>query len=428
MKKFTILTLSLFITAAHATVWYVHPDSALNSIQAALDSCSRDDTVLVGPGTYTYGGGIEWPNVQGIDLISEYGPDSTIINVLSIEIITQLVDWNTIINGFTIRASSLGGIILNDGASPIISNNIISGCDWCGIGCFGNSSAFIYNNTLTGNCCTELEGGVIYCNWSSSPIISRNTIIDNAGSGITCIGAESSPLIDSCNIINNSVGIACFSAMPLITNNTITYNGGCGGGILCATNSSPTIENNIIHNNYGSGVESSYGADPVINYNDIFWNSGYGVTNLDSSIIIDARYNWWGDATGPYHPDSNPGGLGDSVSDYVNFTPWLDTPFGIEEYKPIPTKFTALQIYPNPFRDQVTINYCNVLGAKSIELKIYDITGRSIRQFDCMAMRLSDHIVWDGYDDTGNRVPSSIYFITFSAGDYRETKKLVLLR
>ncbi len=49
-------------------------------------------------------------------------------------------------------------------------------------------------------------------------------------------------------------------------------------------------------------------------------------------LRTDATYNWWGDVSGPYHPGSwtygvatitNPSGLGDEVTDYVLYEPWL---------------------------------------------------------------------------------------------------------
>jgi hypothetical protein len=64
------------------------------------------------------------------------------------------------------------------------------------------------------------------------------------------------------------------------------------------------------------------GSSPIIHNNNIAGNY-YGLTNNDSMIIIDAENNWWGDASGPYHPTLNPGGLGDEVSDDVDFDPWL---------------------------------------------------------------------------------------------------------
>jgi len=50
------------------------------------------------------------------------------------------------------------------------------------------------------------------------------------------------------------------------------------------------------------------------------------VENQDASTIIDATNNWWGDATGPYHATTNPDGLGNAVSNYVNFGSWNTSP------------------------------------------------------------------------------------------------------
>jgi hypothetical protein len=103
-------------------------------------------------------------------------------------------------------------------------------------------------------------------------------------------------------------------------------------------------------------------------------NIDYGIKNSDSTIIVDAEYNWWGDSTGPYHPTLNPGGLGDTVSDYVDFIPWLYWP-GVKEQ---PT------IKP--------VNRHNVIGATvfagplilpiSNKCKVFDITGRQIYTLD----------------------------------------------
>jgi len=42
-----------------------------------------------------------------------------------------------------------------------------------------------------------------------------------------------------------------------------------------------------------------------------------------SSFTMDAKMNWWGSQSGPYHPTINPDGSGDNVSDNVDFMPWL---------------------------------------------------------------------------------------------------------
>jgi hypothetical protein len=91
---------------------------------------------------------------------------------------------------------------------------------------------------------------------------------------------------------------------------------------------------------------------------------------VDDTVIVDARYNWWGDSTGPYHPDSNPGGLGDSVSDYVNFIPWLYWP-GVEEMPSV-----------NPIVERNTIGSTIFSGPLQLpegkNCKVFDITGRVV--------------------------------------------------
>jgi hypothetical protein len=50
--------------------------------------------------------------------------------------------------------------------------------------------------------------------------------------------------------------------------------------------------------------------------------SGYGMANNSGALRVDARYCWWGQASGPANPD-NPGGQGTAVSGAVDFKPWI---------------------------------------------------------------------------------------------------------
>ncbi len=47
---------------------------------------------------------------------------------------------------------------------------------------------------------------------------------------------------------------------------------------------------------------------------------GRGAT---SDVMLDMRNNWWGAASGPYDPDTNPLGRGDSVGVNIQYAPWL---------------------------------------------------------------------------------------------------------
>jgi len=399
MKKGSILTAALLFmfSTLNATVWYVHSDSSLNSIQAGLDSCADNDTVLVGPGIYyEY---IIWPTTQGIDLVSEYGPDTTIIdgyNTDSMSVITiyNQVDFPTIIRGFTIRngyGDVAGGIdCVNSSltiADNIITNNTGFGAVMFGSGggicCFDTLPLIITGNTITNN--NGVGGGGIQCWGSSSAIITGNIIADNTGwdqgGGIYC-WSSSSVTISGNTITGNSAGlppdwaglgggIACLDvSSATITDNTITGNTafyGHGGGISCIQ-SSPIIDSCTISNNDSGGVFCWVGSNPIIHYSNIAENTGYGVYNDDSAVVIDARYNWWGHASGPGGVGP---GTGDEVSEYVDYDPWLGQPIGAEEgqiTRPTKTSEFETTIFTGP-----------LLLPEGRKCRVFDITGRVVK-------------------------------------------------
>jgi hypothetical protein len=89
-----------------------------------------------------------------------------------------------------------------------------------------------------------------------------------------------------------------------------------------------TSHNLISNNHYGVFINPSAedkakeGFVLVVSQNDISDNSMYGIYAYSDFSGVDARRNWWGDASGPIHAISNPSGLGNSVSDNVLFDPW----------------------------------------------------------------------------------------------------------
>jgi hypothetical protein len=82
------------------------------------------------------------------------------------------------------------------------------------------------------------------------------------------------------------------------------------GIVVSKSDAGTANRNNIYGNNVVTFVPDGYGP--------------YGLRNLGGSGTFDATNNWWRDASGPTH-SSNPGGVGDRVSDFVDFTNWLTT-------------------------------------------------------------------------------------------------------
>lgn len=79
-------------------------------------------------------------------------------------------------------------------------------------------------------------------------------------------------------------------------------------------------------NGYGAQIGSTFEFKPHVSISggSVLGNFFYGVMN-STTTPVDARENFWGDASGPFHALLNPDGLGDEVSDNVDFSGWLSS-------------------------------------------------------------------------------------------------------
>ncbi|UCF70025.1 MAG: right-handed parallel beta-helix repeat-containing protein [candidate division WOR-3 bacterium] len=372
-------------SSMQAVTWYVHPDSTLNTIQAGLDSCAFNDTVLVGPGTYYEN--IIWPNTSSVKLISEYGPETTIVDGDSISRVIEIstgADMATVIDGFTIRhgyAGFGGGILCDNSSSPTITNNTITENlapnGGGGIAALNLSNPIITANVISNNATNNSGGGIRCYNY---PTITGNIITGNSalgtGGGIRCDGIE--PVIrdniityNTANQSGGGIGLIHSSCTPTLVSNYIAYNVSAnGGGIACLDGAFPTIDSCVILSNEGNGLHITGQANATINRCNICDNGGYGVNCMNSGVTVDAENNWWGDDGGPYHPITNPFGLGDTVSDYVDFEPWLVGP-GIEQHPSVKPVDTHENVTATIFRGPLQLPTGN-------ECRVFDITGRVV--------------------------------------------------
>ncbi|HUU27214.1 MAG TPA: DUF1573 domain-containing protein, partial [archaeon] len=96
----------------------------------------------------------------------------------------------------------------------------------------------------------------------------------------------------------------------------------------------------------------------------------------------------------------------------------------------LPKAFSLSQNTPNPFNPSTTINYSVPEGASVIViLKVYDIRGRLIRTLADGSREPGTHTAfWDGTDESGQQASSGIYIYRLRAGDFVQTRKMVLLK
>lgn len=104
-----------------------------------------------------------------------------------------------------------------------------------------------------------------------------------------------------------------------------------------------------------------------------------------------------------------------------------------EEEIQIPSSFSLSQNYPNPFnpttRIQFRVGSLEFRQSIHTTLTIYNILGQRVRTLVNENKSPGRYeILWDGKDDKGKEVSSGVYFYQFKAGEFKETKRMVLLR
>jgi hypothetical protein len=90
--------------------------------------------------------------------------------------------------------------------------------------------------------------------------------------------------------------------------------------------------------------------------------------------------------------------------------------------KEIPKAFALKQNYPNPFNPKTSIRF-DLQKASDYELTIYNVTGQVVSQFAGFAEAGEQIIEWDAADNA-----SGVYFYKLNAGNFSDTKKMVLLK
>ncbi|MFA7543908.1 MAG: carboxypeptidase regulatory-like domain-containing protein, partial [Candidatus Cloacimonadaceae bacterium] len=95
----------------------------------------------------------------------------------------------------------------------------------------------------------------------------------------------------------------------------------------------------------------------------------------------------------------------------------------------VPVTVTALNgNFPNPFNPETTISY-DLKDAAMVRLEIYNLKGQLVRSLvNEMQPTGRYRIVFDGKDDKKLPLSSGVYLYRFSAGDYRKTRKMMLMQ
>jgi len=237
--------------------------------------------------------------------------------------------------------NSGSGITVRPGTGSPLRADYITFDNVAAVANGANGIAFdVYNsNDIVLNHCNLSNNGGSGLRFPSSGTVSHVTINDST--------------FDSNGISDYSAGIISYSNLDGLTVNDGKFtNNNYWGIFFDLERGTPQYVKNVevngaIFDNNGRGFQigiyTQFTPDPLHEISNIkihdssftrSWDQGvrfYADGAGYETVVIDARNNWWGDLTGPYHPTSwyygtqlitNPGGKGDAVSDQVLYDPW----------------------------------------------------------------------------------------------------------
>jgi len=307
-----------FTTVVYKPVHNVTLNAYYYTIQAAIDEASPDDVIEADAGTFTEDVTIDKSLTLngaqvGVDARSRSASESEIVGV--VEVTSAATD--VVFDGFKFtsptRAFTPRGFNLHvESENSTIKNCIFvaeenAGHTYSGYLDFGGiTNTTVERNSFSGDLDPTQTPNVIMLGITGAGTV---TVTHNemhnvgGGGGIGVMCSNSGAVI---NIIDNEI-----------------ENTGDGIWFWDPTSGSfeVNIQSNTIYNCQKKGVKiiSPVGITAV-NCNRIYDNTEEGVYNSVSSLLVDATFNWWGDASGP---SGVGGGSGDAVSENVDFFPWL---------------------------------------------------------------------------------------------------------
>ena len=193
----------------------------------------------------------------------------------------------------------------------------------------------------------------------------------------------------------------------------------------------------------GAGFGSSYDSGQSWNYNSILGGNAYDIAQINgkSGWMVESHLSEkgifytedgginWEDISAPDSiyilALSNIGnnllwGVGQPGMVLKYFKPPSDMR---NSYKSIPRQFILSQNYPNPFNASTNIAY-SIDSKQHVLLRVFNVLGKEISTLVNEEKPAGAYIVV--YD--ASRLSSGIYFYQLQAGDFSETKKMILMR
>gem|GEM_PF-2138847 len=105
---------------------------------------------------------------------------------------------------------------------------------------------------------------------------------------------------------------------------------------------------------------------------------------------------------------------------------------GVIQYTPVPEDYILYQNYPNPFREETTIEY-GLPYPSAVKLRIFNLLGEEVMMLVNEEQPAKYYtIYWDGTNSLGRLVSNGLYFVQLQAqsdqGSYTSSKKILFVK
>jgi len=123
------------------------------------------------------------------------------------------------------------------------------------------------------------------------------------------------------------------------------------------------------------------------------------------------------------------GGICGQVSHFsdVALAPQEGIPAAVEA-NALPEGYSLSQNFPNPFNPETTISYM-LPEASHVTITVYSLLGQHVKTLLDNAVSAGNYsVTWDGTDQSGRRVTSGLYIYRIQAGNFTQSRKLMLMK
>jgi hypothetical protein len=108
---------------------------------------------------------------------------------------------------------------------------------------------------------------------------------------------------------------------------------------------------------------------------------------------------------------------------------FYSTPVGVDNRsETLPQGFALEQNFPNPFNPSTTIRY-ELPEEAMVNVTIYDMMGRQVSRLVSSRQTAGyKSLQWNATNNSGQPISAGLYIYTIQAGEFSQTRKMVLLK